>query len=177
MLEDGFRRNFDRVIFPQQNAINFNVTGNLNEPSNANLSVGYSAQIRLFDGHNYQIGKANYRLRERNLRFNYDNLKYNESVRITNENTRIQDAIQYFETIKLTYNQYKVINKYQMKGSFLNDSLVLKDMTSVERIALLTGIIRNEANLIDAKTALVANIFRIGTVCKMVDTIYKGYLQ
>ena len=163
--------------FPNANSINLNINGNIDEPSRANLNIGYNVNVRLFDGHNYQLGKAMHRLAQRNLRYKYENLKYNESIRITIENTRIQDAIQYFENVQLTYNRFKVNNKFQMKGSFLDDSLVLKDMTIIKRIGLLRRIVKNEVMMIQAKTVLAASILRVNTVCRMIDTIHKGYLE
>ena len=170
----------DRFQFQNSNnanALNLNVTGNINEPSQANLTVGYNVSVRIFDGYNYQLGKAMYRLSQRNLRFKFEDLKFNESIRVSLENTRVQDAIQFYENVQLTYNRFKVNNKFQMKGSFLDDSLVIKDMNMLKRMKLISRIVDNEAKMIVAKAIMASSIFRINTVCHMIDIIHKDYLE
>ena len=130
-VKNRYDQILDRVQFQDSNnananSLNLNVTGNINEPSQANLTIGYNVSVRIFDGYNYQLGKAMYRLSQRNLRFKFEDLKFNESIRVSIENTRVQDVIQFYENVQLTYNRFKVNNKFQMKEVSLMTASSLK---------------------------------------------------
>ena len=50
-------------------------------------------------------------------------------------------------------------------------------MNMLQRMMLISRIVDNEVKMIGAKAVIASSIFRVNTVCHMIDTIHKDYLQ